>query len=340
MREIEYKFALPDSDESHNGFVDCVARDLGYEIGDVVNCQRLITYYDTDKLDLLRMGNTLRKVDGFEDGSYRFDLKQGSLEERTEDSIKSTNPLIEFFLSTLTYAPVLQNVEMGYEKRNLRRGETVIEASVDTTPFYREIEFELHAGNEKDLDEFAHYFSNKHPNSVYVQKYLKTFAASQPQLRGLMDVKQNNIWHQDNVFDHSVSTVNELSNVIEEFGFGGDRYLLWIAGLYHDVGKAITKVGPKFPGHEMQGARDADLSFYSLNRNEDEHVRKIIAEHGVADQIIGMRGYHAILERENCEELLLLSLADLRVSDLDKNCPDEYVDRKTKIEELMAELRK
>lgn len=336
MREIEYKFALTGDDEGHNDFVEHVAKHLGYEIGEVVNCDRSITYFDTARLDLLRSGNTLRKVEGFEDGSYRFDLKQGSLEKRTEDSIKSTNPLMELFLKTLTYTPVLPNVEMGYEKRYLRRGDTIIEASVDTTPFYREIEFELYGGAEEDLDEFVHNFSNRNSNSVNVQKYLKTFAASQEQLRGLMDVKQNNIWHQDNVFDHSVATADELGKVIEEFGFGGDSYLLWIAGLHHDVGKASTKVGNVFPGHEIVGARDADLSFYNLNQEEDEHVRRIIGEHGVASKIIGMDEYHAMLDRENCEELLLLSLADLRVSDLEKTSAERYGFMKSRIEELLG----
>jgi hypothetical protein len=168
-----------------------------------------------------------------------------------------------------------------------------------------------------------------------------------PELYELENVIQNNPWHDnDPVFNHTLSVVTELNNLLET---GSDkikeylnkkvknnsrRQLLILAAIFHDIAKKEAVNEALFLGHEEMGAgkfRDIILRF-NLSQGEKYFTEKIIRNHGFIHEIL----FHPEenpnqkwlkFKEKNPDiflEIALLSKADMLGSQLKNNMPEDF----------------
>ncbi len=163
------------------------------------------------------------------------------------------------------------------------------------------------------------------------------------QLRGLIE---NNASHDhDDVFEHNLRTATALETLLnqsnqqiqaslgESVGCFTGGQILWLAGLFHDIGKARTEVRDgeynRFPGHESSGAEilKSMLTRFGLATAVAERLIYLVGEHGVLHQEYGAgpesfqkkwleiyTHYPAIIL-----ELVLLTIADTAGANTPKN---------------------
>lgn len=336
MKEIEQKFIVRLPVGEIKSQIDDAVRGSTFTQDEWYSTDRIFDYYDTPQLDLLRTGQTLREVSGFEKG-VRYDLKSGPIVDRNESSVWANGKDIAPMLHVLGAKVALKGVPMHYDKCIIHKDETVIECGIDTTPYYTEIEFELEHGRREVLDEFCESF---HENGNFepgdVQKYLRTWVMSHPQLNVLQHQQQDCRWHTDTVLEHTLQTVQELQAVLKEFP-SNRSYGLFLTTVFHDVGKInpeIVNGDIKFPGHEEIGASIADLSEHGLGELEECSIRKLIEDHGHLGRCI-LEG--PVDWVQNIPDQARISLADLRASNLQRDYAEEFRERESRLIQLITE---
>jgi len=185
-----------------------------------------------------------------------------------------------------------------------------------------------------------------------------------PEIYDLKKTTENNSWHKSqNLFDHTVKVVSDLNEILkpnsfskstrrkvnqrleERIGKYNRRDLLMIIAILHDIGKPITLINSsdnttKCPAHEIIGASliPQFAKRFLLTREEENHVKKIVEYHSlfidIQNQILtkGKKKYYFSIYKSSVEdkdlELLLLHLADLLASDLDKTNYTEFEKRR------------
>ena len=136
----------------------------------------------------------------------------------------------------------------------------------------------------------------------------KRLAKIIPEFYELRDVIENNPWHnQEPVFNHTLSVLDNLEKVIhnsskdikraltEVVDKNSRNDLLYVAALFHDIGKkeTITDLGNGVrgcPGHERKGTGKAEkiLKRFDLSKREFKIITGIVRNHGVIHDIIGL----------------------------------------------------
>lgn len=164
-----------------------------------------------------------------------------------------------------------------------------------------------------------------------------------PELYELEKIIENNKWHNnDNVLNHTISTLVELERLYgsldkkaqeyldEEIDVYSRRKLLFLATLFHDIGKEQDNS----KGHEEKGAiiLVTILERFDLSEKEKHFVIKIVKNHGVVHHILKTPDENSEqkIEEFNKEnphiflESVLLAIADMMGSQLKNSSPDEF----------------
>jgi len=164
-----------------------------------------------------------------------------------------------------------------------------------------------------------------------------------PELYELEKVIEDSQWHSnDKVLNHTISVLVELERLYgsldnkikeyldEEIDVYSRRKLLFLATLFHDIGKEQDKS----EGHEEKGAimLEPILARFDLSEKEKRFVIKIVKNHGVVHHILGNpdENPEKKIEEFNKEtphiflEMILLAIADTMGSQLKDNNPDEF----------------
>ncbi|MEK7680531.1 MAG: HD domain-containing protein [Patescibacteria group bacterium] len=157
-----------------------------------------------------------------------------------------------------------------------------------------------------------------------------------PEFYDLKNVVENNHWHNhENVFDHSLSVLENLEKMINKIKMRR-KNLLKIAALFHDIAKKETIVIQNdftiCPKHEDVGAAKVRgiLKRFDLGLNEIEFVASIVKSHGLIHAILtpGKNNFAKEIARlrkkKIYRELILLSYADTIGSYLKKTKPAEF----------------
>lgn len=173
-----------------------------------------------------------------------------------------------------------------------------------------------------------------------------------PEFYELKEVIENNDWHNnETVFDHTLSALNNLENIVrnsrkeikqalnEIIEDNSRMNLLKIAVLLHDIAKKETIVssnGLTFcPNHEIKGAEKARgiLKRFNLSKKESKIITDIIKYHYSIHEIIILEDKQLFQkEYEKFKqkfsniylELILLAFADNINSHLKKTKPAEF----------------
>jgi len=185
-----------------------------------------------------------------------------------------------------------------------------------------------------------------------------------PEIYELKKTTENNSWHKSqNLFDHTIKVVANLDRILkpnsllkltsksaiqglkETTGKYNRRDLLMISAVLHDIGKPITLINnsdntTRCPAHETIGASliPRFSKRLSLTDRDEKYIKKLVEYHSlfidIQNQVLikGKKQYHFglyknIVDEEDLE-LLLLHLADLLASDLDKTNQPEFEKRK------------
>jgi len=185
-----------------------------------------------------------------------------------------------------------------------------------------------------------------------------------PELYELEKIVENNPWHINNsVLNHTISVLSELKQLLKKLNdrikvylgkkidVYSKRELLFLAALFHDIGKKETfekeKDITKCPGHEKVGATKLKiiLSKFDLSKNEKEFITKIVRNHGFIHEILNFPEKN--LEKKLGEfkkrysdiflEVILLSIADMLGSQLKLNNPEEFNFRMNFLNKLLHE---
>lgn len=185
-----------------------------------------------------------------------------------------------------------------------------------------------------------------------------------PEIYELKKTTENNSWHKSqNLFDHTIRVVASLDRILksnpllkstgklvdqrleERIGKYNRRDLLMISAVLHDIGKPISLINnlddtTRCPAHEIIGASliPQFLKRFSLADRDEKHIKKLVEYHSlfidIQNQVLvkGKKQYYFGLYKnivgEEDLELLLLHLADLLASDLDKTNYLEFEKRK------------
>lgn len=86
---------------------------------------------------------------------------------------------------------------------------------------------------ERITDEFKKIFSYKTNIKEIFDEYSEIIFEVFPEMKSLKECKQNNPYHYHNVWEHSLSVVDNIYD---------DDFILNLAGFFHDIGKPRTKV--------------------------------------------------------------------------------------------------
>ncbi|PIN74529.1 hypothetical protein COV18_06525 [Candidatus Woesearchaeota archaeon CG10_big_fil_rev_8_21_14_0_10_37_12] len=158
-REIEIKFGIPTSAyEEILKKVAQIARDGGYDVVEPRFESREIQYYDCHIVGgygdyaINKAGATVRRVGRFDSNNhpaiFRYDFKKGVWDDRVEQSKWSNKELIpEEICELLELGDSYRNLFPSafaytkHEKQKMRKGMTIIEASVDAVSVVTRREF-------------------------------------------------------------------------------------------------------------------------------------------------------------------------------------------------------
>ncbi len=173
----------------------------------------------------------------------------------------------------------------------------------------------------------------------------REFEKVTPELYELEKVIQNNPWHDnDSVFNHTLSVVTELSNLLEIVGAKIKEHLnikiknysgkdaLILAAVFHDIGKKEALKNTLYLDHEKIGAEKLKniLPKFDLMEKEKELVTKIVRNHDFIHTISRLEDADIQwpeFKKRNPDifiELALLAKADLLGGQLKNNMPEEF----------------
>lgn len=179
-----------------------------------------------------------------------------------------------------------------------------------------------------------------------------------PEFYELKNIFENNQWHHETTFEHTLMVLEEyekfikkyqISDLEEKIGNYSKKKLIQIAILLHDISKKETieiseDKKTSFPGHEKEGGLKAKniLDNFNISQEEKNFILSIISNHGKPHIILG--------DRENCnnklnelkneisniyQDTLILAMVDTMGSKLKQNDKDEYNFRINKYKDVL-----
>ena len=180
-----------------------------------------------------------------------------------------------------------------------------------------------------------------------------------PEFYELKNVFENNLWHYETTFDHTLMVLEEYEKFVqnnkigyldEKIGHYSKRELFQIAILLHDISKKETIViaedqTTSFPNHEEEGGKKAKniLDNFDISQAEKKFIVSVISNHGKPHIILG--------DRDNCDsklnelkneiseiyrETLILAMVDTMGSKLKQNDQEEYNFRINKYRSILG----
>ncbi len=176
-----------------------------------------------------------------------------------------------------------------------------------------------------------------------------------PEFYNLKSVVENNDWHhKENVFDHTLSVLDNLEKALlnlneetkqfldKKVGSISRKNLLKIATLFHDIAKKETIVKNNnftlCPNHENKGSIKAKeiLKHFKLSDKELKFILNIVKNHGLIHKILPPENQNFQKEFASFNksffhniypELILLAFVDTAGSYLKKTRPAEFKSR-------------
>jgi len=172
-----------------------------------------------------------------------------------------------------------------------------------------------------------------------------------PEFYELKNVVENNDWHhKENVFDHTLSVLDNLEKTLRNLNKATEQFLnkkidgsarknlLKVATLFHDIAKKETIVDNNSlthcPDHEAKGAIKTKtiLKRFKLSNKELEFISSIVKNHSIIDKILSVNNQNFQKEFVSFKkdfhniypELILLSFADTAGSYSAKTRPAEF----------------
>lgn len=173
-----------------------------------------------------------------------------------------------------------------------------------------------------------------------------------PEFYELKKVIENSPSHnKESVFDHTLSVLDNLGKIIRNskkeikqvlnkiVDKNLRKDLLYVAALFHDIGKKETIVDlgggvKECPGHCQRGGEKTKkiLKRFNLSKKESKFIVDIVRNHGLINNIIAPDNENFRKEYQNFKkrfsriylELFLLSFADAIGSYLKKTKPAEF----------------
>ncbi len=191
----------------------------------------------------------------------------------------------------------------------------------------------------------------------------KEFKDVIPELYELEGVIENNLWHtNDSVFDHIISVVTELEDVIERANENIKNYLgekidnytkkeiLFLGSIFHDIAKKETFIkegdATKCTGHEEKGGEKVKdiIKRFDLSEREQGLVIQTVKNHGVIHEILNNPDEDIKKQVDDFKEehpdifleTALLAMADLLGSQLKNNSPKEFEFRKEFLNNIIS----
>lgn len=168
-----------------------------------------------------------------------------------------------------------------------------------------------------------------------------------PEFYELKNIFENNPWHHETTFEHTLLVLEEYEKIIKsnkilcldvKVDNNSKKDLLRLAILLHDISKKDTLIinddrTTSFPKHEYKGSLEAKniLQRFDLTENEIIFIVSIIKNHGKPHEILR--------NRETCEqqlndlkikitdiynETMLLAMTDTMGSKLKQNNEENY----------------
>ena len=176
------------------------------------------------------------------------------------------------------------------------------------------------------------------------------FEIDLPEFYELRSVIENNGWHDnDSTFNHTLTTFEQLEKILagvnpavvaylaQRVGGHTRRELLFLATLFHDIGKKETRISEgdlsRFPGHEKAGALKVRsiLQRLGLAAVEQDFVCEIIRRHDEIHQLLAdpqdsqlPAKLEAFSKNGLFLELVLLAMADTFGCQLDRKDPENF----------------
>lgn len=180
-----------------------------------------------------------------------------------------------------------------------------------------------------------------------------------PEFYELKNVFENNLWHHETTFDHTLMALKEYEKFVQNNKIGyldekinhySKKKLFQIAILLHDISKKETIViaedqTTSFPNHEEEGGKKAKniLDNFDISQAEKKFIVSVISNHGKPHIILG--------DRDNCDsklnelkneiseiyrETLILAMVDTMGSKLKQNDQEEYNFRINKYRSILG----
>lgn len=172
-----------------------------------------------------------------------------------------------------------------------------------------------------------------------------------PEFYELKKVVENNDWHhKENVFDHTLSVLNNLEKALRNLNKKTEQFLnkkidsstrknlLKVATLLHDIAKKETIINlngvSRCPSHEQKGNKKAEkiLRRFNFSKKEFKIITDIVRNHGLIHDIIAPDNKNFQKEYKNFKkkfsniylEFILMAFADTIGSYLKKTKPVEF----------------
>jgi len=174
------------------------------------------------------------------------------------------------------------------------------------------------------------------------------FEKELPEFYELKDIFENNPWHHESTFEHTLNAISELEHFLKSNELPNEK-VFRVMLLLHDISKKETKTINEegltyFIGHEQQGAKKAKLLIdrFNFSDSEKDYVISLIENHDrphtLFDDMDNVNQAASLLKQEFPEmynELLVFGMLDTMSSILKDNRPDEYKFRIGKYRELL-----
>jgi UTP:GlnB (protein PII) uridylyltransferase len=166
-----------------------------------------------------------------------------------------------------------------------------------------------------------------------------------PEVYELKGIEEQNDWHDENVFDHTIEVLSRLEYLTpcwpelkNNLDTNSRLDILVVSATLHDIGKI-----KQFEGHEKISAEMAQsiLPYFSLSQNEHDRATSLIRYHGEMNKVFKsdnwVAKYQKLIKKVPKLEITLLGLADLKSSRLMQTQPEKYNLRMSRYKEILGE---
>ena len=131
------------------------------------------------------------------------------------------------------------------------------------------------AAPERTYQEFAKILCTENATKI-IRDYSDIFCVVVPELQNAIGFQQHNPYHDKDVFEHTLSVIDNVPNIVE----------LKLAALFHDLGKPYTySTGEDGTGHFLGHANVSEKIFhdfakkYELDKKTESMVAKLVYFH-------------------------------------------------------------